>query len=88
MGGLCDAARILACCLDECDRSPRPSYVHHFNRTCADGWDAIRDFLGVHYKFNTRYETPFWRAAWADTALGPVQDVIDFYRENGPSTFD
>jgi tryptophan halogenase len=84
---LCDAARILAGCLSECDRSPRPSYVAHYNRLTAQAWDTTRDFLGIHYKFNTRYDTPFWKAARADTVLGPVQQVIDFYEENGPSTF-
>ncbi len=84
---ICDAARILAGCLDECDRSPSPSYEHHYNLVMARAWDAIRDFLGIHYKFNTRYDTPYWQATRADTVLGPVQELIDFYEANGPSTF-
>ena len=84
---ICDAARILAGCLYECKQEPRPSYVLHYNRIVSKVWDTTRDFLGIHYKFNTRYDTPFWKAARADTVLGPVQDLIDFYQENGPSTF-
>jgi tryptophan 7-halogenase len=84
---ICDAARILAGCLDECDWSLRPSYVHHYNQLISRVWDSTRDFLGIHYMFNTRYDTPFWKAARADTVLGPVQELIDFYQENGPSTF-
>lgn len=83
----CDAARILANYLAECDRSPTPTGVRQYNRVFARAWDSIRDFLGIHYKFNTRYDTPFWRAARADTELGPVQELIDHYKENGPSTF-
>ena len=84
---ICDAARILAGCLYECDRSPQPSYVHHYNRGISRVWDTTRDFLGIHYKFNTRYDTPFWKAVRADTVLGPVQELIDFYQESGPSPF-
>ncbi len=84
---ICDASRILAGCLSECQRAPTRSVVHTYNRTIARAWDTIRDFLGIHYKFNTRYDTPFWKAARSDTVLGPVQELIDYYHENGPSTF-
>lgn len=83
----CDAARILANVLRECERRPTPSAVRQYNRVMGRAWDTIRDFLGIHYKFNTRLDTPFWRAARADVTLGPVQELIDYYRENGPSTF-
>jgi tryptophan halogenase len=84
---ICDATRILADGLAECGREPPPAYVRYYNRVVADIWDTIRDFLGIHYKFNTRYGTPFWRAARADTVLGPIQELVDFYKENGPTTF-
>jgi tryptophan 7-halogenase len=84
---ICDAARILAGCLLECGQSPRQTYVNYYNRLMRQVWDSIRDFLGIHFKFNTRLDTPFWKAARADTVLGPVQELIDFYQENGPSSF-
>lgn len=84
---ICSAANILAGCLDECCWSPRPTYVKYYNQLMAKIWDITRDFLGVHYKFNTRYDTPFWKAVRADTELGRVQDLIDFYQENGPSPY-
>lgn len=83
----CDAARILANYLVECDRAPTPTGVSQYNRVFARAWDAIRDFLGIHYKFNTRYDTPFWQAVRADAVLGPVQELIDCYQQNGPTTF-
>lgn len=84
---ICDTARILANCLRECDRRPTPTAVRQYNRVIGRAWDTIRDFLGIHYKFNTRLDTPFWRAARADVVLGPVQELVEYYRENGPSTF-
>jgi tryptophan halogenase len=84
---ICDECRLLAECLYESDRQPGPSLVDHYNRINGRAWDGIRDFLGIHYKFNTHFDTPFWRACRADVVLGPVQELLDYYQENGPSTF-
>jgi tryptophan halogenase len=84
---ICDESRLLAECLLEGDRQPAPSLVEQYNRINLRAWDNIRDFLGIHFKYNTRYDTPFWRACQADVELGPVQELVDFYRENGPSAF-
>ncbi|MBX3747416.1 MAG: tryptophan 7-halogenase [Verrucomicrobiae bacterium] len=64
---------------------PTPTLVELYNRYNGQAWDDIRDFLAVHYKFNTRLDTPFWRACRADTPLHGAQFLVDFYRENGPS---
>ena len=48
-------------------------------------WDNIRHFLAIHYKFNTRLDTPFWRACRADADLAGAEDIVEFYEENGPS---
>ena len=64
-----------------------PTTVRQFNLRSAVLWDTTRDFLAIHYKFNTRLQTPYWKACVADTDLGGAQEYVDFYRENGPSTF-
>ena len=64
---------------------PTPSLIRLYNRYNGDQWDDIRNFLAIHYKFNTRIDTPFWRACRADTALHGAQDIVDWYRENGLS---
>jgi tryptophan halogenase len=84
---ICDESRLLAECLYESDRQPSPSLVANYNRINARAWDTIRGFLGIHYKFNTRFDTPFWRACQAEVELGPIEELLDYYRENGPSTF-
>jgi tryptophan halogenase len=48
-------------------------------------WDEIRDFLAVHYRFNTRLDTPFWRHCRAGTPLHGARKIVEFYQENGPS---
>ena len=79
-------SRTLADCLADSICEPTPSVVAVYNRLICDAWDDVRDFLAVHYKFNTRLDTPFWQAARSDIGLGGGEGVVEFYRENGPST--
>ena len=64
---------------------PTPTLIQLYNDYNTRAWDDIRDFLALHYKFNTRLDTQFWRACRNDTALHAAQILVDFYRENGPS---
>jgi tryptophan halogenase len=48
-------------------------------------WDSNRDFLGVHYKFNRRFDNPFWRECWEKTDIGAGQELVEYFQENGPS---
>ncbi|MBM3834081.1 MAG: tryptophan 7-halogenase [Verrucomicrobia bacterium] len=36
----------------------------------------LRNFLSIHYKFNSRIENPFWRACQADVVLHGTQDIV------------
>src|SRR5262245_50826423 len=82
---ICVECSTLADALLDCLCEPTPSLIKLYNRYNGDQWDDIRNFLAVHYKFNSRYDTPLWRAARADVALHGAQDIVDWYRENGPS---
>jgi tryptophan halogenase len=64
---------------------PNPSMIKLYNRYNGAQWDDIRNFLAVHYRFNTRLDTPFWQACRNDTALHAAEDIVEFYRDNGPS---
>lgn len=65
---------------------PGPVIVDVYNRHNTQAWDDIRDFLAVHYAFNERVDTPFWRDCREKTDLGGAAPVVEWYRENGPST--
>ena len=56
-----------------------------FNRVAANHWDDTRDFLALHYRYNSARDTPFWRTCREETNLGEVAGFVDFFRENGPS---
>jgi tryptophan halogenase len=48
-------------------------------------WDDTRDFLAIHYRFNRKLDTPFWRHCQEHTNLGGAEQLVDYYREAGPS---
>ncbi|MDB6153336.1 MAG: tryptophan-5-halogenase [Chthoniobacteraceae bacterium] len=75
----------LADALVDALQEPTRTMIDCFNRYHSTQWNDIRDFLAVHYAFNTRLDTPFWQTCRRDIALGEAQQVVDFYQENGPS---
>lgn len=87
LGGIAVQSRILADTLVEGNRRLRPSLVNCFNTHHASYWDAIRAFIAIHYKFNKRVETPFWRECWEKTDLSVAKRIVDFYQENGPTGY-
>jgi tryptophan halogenase len=82
---ICVEASTLADSLLDSLCEPTPTLVTLYNRYNGDQWDDIRNFLAIHYRFNTRLDTAFWRACRSDTALHGAQAIVDWYRENGPS---
>jgi tryptophan halogenase len=61
-----------------------PKLISTYCARDARHWDAIRRFLAVHYKFNTRLDTQFWREARQSTDLAGAEELVDYYLENGP----
>jgi tryptophan halogenase len=82
---LCAECRSIAEGLLDSMGEPGPLLKEVYNRFMGIRWDEIRDFLAVHYRFNTRLDTAFWRHCRAETPLHGAQKIVDFYRENGPS---
>lgn len=78
-------SRTLADLLLDARGVPTPSVRRLFNLHNCGHWEEIRDFLAVHYRFNTRRDTPFWRTCREETALGAAEGIVQFFQENGPS---
>jgi len=66
---------------------PRTSQATLYNRMHAQYWDPIRNFLAIHYKYNTRLDTPFWRECREKTDLADGARIVEYYRENGPEAY-
>ncbi|MEH2221006.1 MAG: tryptophan halogenase family protein [Nostoc sp.] len=71
--------------LIDADQQPTPGLINLANRAIAQKWDDIRDFLSIHFKFNRRVESEFWRHCWHETDIGDAETVVDFFQNNGPS---
>jgi tryptophan halogenase len=82
---ICDQANAVAETLADCNCRLRPSLLKQYNKRHASDWETIRGFLAIHYKFNTRLDTPFWQACRADADLTWAEDLVEYYQENGPS---
>jgi tryptophan halogenase len=83
---ICDGSDSLASSLDECDFRPTHTVRREFNQRFARRWDDIRQFLGVHYKFNTAFDTVFWRECREKADLGAAgTELVEYFQENGPS---
>jgi tryptophan halogenase len=82
---ICVEASTLADSLLDSLCAPTLTLIELYNDYNARAWDDIRDFLAIHYKFNTRLDSPFWRACRTDTQLHGADFLVKFYEENGPS---
>nr|UZC79437.1 KrmI [uncultured bacterium] len=57
------------------------------NRYMAAYWDELRWFLGLHFRFNTKLDTPFWKACRADVDVSGFDDCLATYRKCAPLSY-
>ena len=60
------------------------SSIAGLNQEIAATWDTFRWFLGMHYKFNKRLSTPYWKWCNKNTNIGDAQMVIDLFNQRPP----
>jgi tryptophan halogenase len=82
---ICSQSATLAGALEEGRFEMSEPMRRLYNRYNGGQWDDIRDFLSLHYRFNTRLATPFWEAARNDTDLAGAAPMVEFWQEHGPS---
>ncbi|MFB0613736.1 tryptophan 7-halogenase [Aurantiacibacter poecillastricola] len=58
-----------------------------FNLYTERSWNSVRDFLAIHYRFNTMLQTPFWEHARRETPLGGVSDLVEYFEAAGPDPY-
>ncbi len=86
LGVICADCQAVTESLRDSDRRLTPSYAAAYNNRNARSWDTIRQFLAIHYRYNTRLDTPFWRACRADVDIAGAAPIVEYYQQNGPST--
>src|SRR5262249_19823930 len=82
---LCWQSESLVTCLQHSMLCPTPSMQRMYNEAVANTWDEVRDFLTLHYYTNTRIDNAFWQACRTQTDVSRLADLLEFYRENGPT---
>jgi tryptophan halogenase len=54
------------------------------NQRVGAHWDFLRWFLALHYKFNRRLDTPFWREARERVDVSGLAGALEAFRAHGP----
>jgi tryptophan halogenase len=85
LGAIAFQCRTLADTLSDSENEPTSLQQHRFNDLHARAWDEIRNFLAIHYRFNTRLDTPFWRQCRESVELTGAEAVLKMYRDSGPT---
>ncbi len=83
---ICATSQALTASLLDCNARPDALIAAQFNAYATRLWNAIRNFLAVHYRYNTRRDTPFWRSCRAEVDLADAAPIVDYYRAHGPSS--
>ncbi len=81
---ICDHAAKLVDTLKDSAMTVVPTSRMYYNRYTQRMWQGIRRFLAMHYRFNTRLDTAFWRACQEDTDLAGAEEIIEYYQACGP----
>ena len=50
-------------------------------------WDYLRWFLAIHYRYNKKLSTEFWRECNRSVDVSGLQYVLDLYLEHGPLNY-
>lgn len=64
-----------------------PSTQSFLNATVAEMWDYLRWFLAVHYRFNDRSDTPFWRECRTRVDISGADGHLAEFKKGGPLHF-
>jgi tryptophan halogenase len=82
---ICEQAHSVVESLADSELQPGEQIAAAYNKRNCLNWEDIRSFLAVHYKFNTRLDTPFWRECQTKTDLAGAAVYVEYFRDNGPS---
>jgi tryptophan halogenase len=60
-----------------------PRTIGEFNRQTRIEWDAVRDFIVLHYCANERTDSELWRQCASMELPTSLKDRIDYFRSTG-----
>jgi tryptophan halogenase len=63
-------------------KQPAPRGV--LNEVTATRWDGLRWFLGIHYKYNSRADTPFWKEVRESADVSGIEPLLEVFAAGAP----
>ncbi|HEY7817295.1 MAG TPA: tryptophan halogenase family protein, partial [Vicinamibacteria bacterium] len=57
------------------------------NRYVAGKWDYLRWFLGIHYRFNRKYDSPFWKHCREHTNIAGAEEALRMFQQGAPLSY-
>ena len=69
------------------DLESDPSALRFVNSTVARMWDYLRWFLAIHYRFNTRRQTAFWRRCRTGVDVSGAGGVLARFKTDAPLSY-
>lgn len=60
-----------------------PTLVKLINKDVADHWDYLKNFLSIHFKYNKKFNTPYWKSSNSDIDSSGFDTFISLYNEIG-----
>ncbi|HYO13267.1 MAG TPA: TOMM precursor leader peptide-binding protein [Thermoanaerobaculia bacterium] len=58
------------------------------NRKVEAWWDYLRWFLAIHYRFNRRLDSAFWRACREEVDVSSHAELLEVFHERGPLSYE
>jgi tryptophan halogenase len=83
---IANRAQLLTETLMHSDRNVPQIRIDLYNRHHAAVWESIRRFLAVHYRYNFRIDSPFWKACQTTVDIDSAKPIIDYYERCGPDS--
>jgi tryptophan halogenase len=61
-----------------------PGRREELNRRVGGWWDYLAWFLALHYRFDARPATPFWRACAGEVDISRYGELVEAFEASGP----
>lgn len=58
-----------------------------YNHRVNSAWDQLRDFIVIHFKFNSKLQTPFWKKYNDLEDVPQLNEYLEFYAKSGPISY-
>ena len=62
-------------------------HKEQLDQLIGNQWDMLRWFLAIHYKFNTKIDSPFWHDCRSKVNISGVEQYLDHFMNFGPISF-